>query len=331
MTARFTEPPRRAADVDVCVVGNLTIDVILRGITEMPAWGREVLCDTRTDVVAGQAAAMALACVRLGLRAQIIADVGEDDAGERVVRELAAARVGVESVSTVAGGVTPMTVALVRPDGERAFLSDLGRLGPLDVSSWPQRWPRAFAASVVALVGTSNLPGLDLAEAAAMFQRVRRDGALTVFDPGWDPGDWSADTVEAIGAVLAETDLFLPNLDEARALTGTAAIGEVLASLASICPGVIVVKGGSDGSYVRVDDRVAVVEAVPATVDNAVGAGDVFDAGMVAGYLRGADVRSSMALATAAASLYVSRRVDRFPTYDETAELAEHVTTAFIE
>ena len=323
-------PPRQGAKVDLCIVGNLTIDVIFRGVTQMPEWGQEVLCDARTEAVAGQAGGMAFACTKLGVRTEVVADVGEDAAGGRIRRQLGEAGVGVDAVTQVPGGTTPTTVALVRPDGERAFISDLGHLRPIDAGSMVQRWPRVFSSCVVALVGTFNLPELDLRSAAELLGQVRRAGALTVFDPGWDPGNWSDGTVEEVRAVLTETDLFLPNLDEARALAGRSDIGSVLGALADLCPGVVVVKGGEAGSYLAVDEKVVVVESLPTKVDNAVGAGDVYDAGMVAGFLRGDDVLSSMSLATAAALLYVGRRADRFPTYEERARLAQSVTTATI-
>ena len=317
----------RRGDVDLCIVGNLTIDVIFRGIKQMPQWGQEVLCDNRTEAVAGQAGGMAFASAKLGVRTEIVADVGEDAAGERIRRELGAAAVGVEAVTTVVGGTTPTTMALVRPDGERAFLSDLGRLRPIEAESMAQRWPRQFMACVIALVGTSNLPDLDLRNAAELLRQVRRAGAMTVFDPGWDPNNWSGPTIEGIRAVLAETDLFLPNLDEARALTGESDLRSVLSALSCLCPGVVVVKGGETGSYVADDDKIVAVESLPTKVDNAVGAGDVYDAGVIAGFLRGDDLVSSMSLATAAASIYVGRRTDRFPSYEEGAALAQRVTT----
>ena len=89
-------------------------------------------------------------------------------------------------------------------------------------------------------------------------------------------------------------------------------------------------KGGETGSYLAVDGQVVVVESLPTKADNAVGAGDVYDAGVIAGFLRGDDVLSSMSLGAAAASFYVARRTDRFPTYEESAELAESVTTSTI-
>ncbi len=320
-------PSHLRADVELCIVGNLTIDVIFRGITEMPPWGQEVICDARTESVAGQAGGMAFASAGLGVSTEVVAEVGEDAAGERIRRELTAASVGVEAVTTVPAGITPMTVAFVRLDGERAFISDLGRLRLVDDESMPRRWPDALTTAVVALVGTSNLPGVDYHVFARLLGQARRAGALTIFDPGWASDGWSSDTLEGLRAVLVETDLFLPNLDEARALVGQSAVALVLRGLANLCPGVSVVKSGETGSYVTIGDQVVLVEALPTEVDNAVGAGDVFNAGVVAGFLRGRDVLSSMTLGTAAASLYVARRVDRFPTYDESAELAKRVRT----
>lgn len=313
-----------SARLDLCVVGNLTIDVILRGIDELPRWGQEVLCTTRTDTVAGQAGGMAFAARALGIETEVVADVGEDEVGERIRRELSMAGVGVATVTTVSRGVTPMTLALVRPDGERAFVSDLGRLRDA-TGPWAPDWSSASGARVVALVGTSNLAGLDMDGAARHFAEARRSGSLTLFDSGWDPTGWTAPVVQRITAVLAETDLFLPNLDEARALVGESSVPSILRALGDVCPGVVVVKDGSRGSYVIDGDGIIAVEALATKVDNAVGAGDVYDAGVVAGFLRGRDVLEAMALGTAAASLYVARRTDRFPTYEQCAEVAAGV------
>ena len=73
------EPDRTTAGL--CVVGNLTIDVILRGITTMPEWGQEVLCRDRTESVAGQAGAMAFAASALGVTTNIVTSV-EVSAGD---------------------------------------------------------------------------------------------------------------------------------------------------------------------------------------------------------------------------------------------------------
>lgn len=329
MTISFGKSPEpHRGRTGLCVIGNLTIDVILRGITEMPEWGQEVLSLDRTETVAGQAGAMAFAASAMGVATEVISAVGDDAAGTRIRHELSASGVGVDAIAVA--GVTPMTIALVRPDGERAFVSDLGSLPEIDIDTIATQWGGAHLASVVALVGTSNLRSLDEGAVVALFRSARTKGALTVFDPGWDPHGWSDQTVQFVRAILAETDLFLPNRDEAEALTGEHELKAVFDAFAKLCPGTTVVKGGSSGSYVADGEQILNVSTIATSVDNAVGAGDVFDSGVVAGYLNGRDLLSSVALASAAASIYVGRRDERFPKYSECEELAIEVEMAVV-
>lgn len=307
------------------VTGNLLIDVILRGVEAMPVWGQEVVCSSRFEAVAGQGANLALAASRLGVSTGLIGNVGEDAAGARIRRELSEAGIGLEGVETTPGGSTAMTIAVVRPDGERAFLSDLGCLKDFDSAAMERHWSRTFEARVVALVGSSNLPGLDLEEAGRLFAEARAGGALTVFDPGWDPDGWAPGTRKGIAAVVANTDIFLPNRDEASALTDQDDLGSMLRVLADSCPGAVVIKCGAAGSCCILAGEVSRVEALPTQVDNAVGAGDVYDAGVVAGYLSAGGVLEGMILGTAAATLYVSRSSNRFPDFEEASELAKGV------
>lgn len=322
------EPDRTATGL--CVVGNLTIDVILRGVTTMPQWGQDVLCHDRTESVAGQAGALAFAASAMGVVTEVVSAVGDDTLGARIRTELSASNVGVDALAVVAGGVTAMTVALVRPDGERAFVSDLGTLPGFDVAATARRWTSAHAAGVVALVGTSNIRNLDREALVELFRVARREGSLTVFDPGWDPLGWPPQSVALIRAILAETDLFLPNRDEAEALTGEHDLPRVLDAFSQLCPGTTVVKDGASGSYLADTEQMVNVRAVPTSVDNAVGAGDVFDGGVIAGYLNGNDLLASLQIASAAASIYVGRREHRFPEYRECVALAKVVdVTAF--
>jgi ribokinase len=302
------------------VVGNLTIDVILRGVAEMPRWGEEVLCRDRTETVAGQAAALAFAARALGVATNVVGGVGDDAAGHRIREELAAAGVGVDAIALAPGGSTQMTIALVRPDGERAFVSDLGTLPGLDVLDAAKATVSQHAPEVVALVGTSNFPLVGPRRVVDLLRTARHTGAITVFDPGWDPLGWPDQTRDVIRTALSETDLFLPNIDEARAITRELELRPIFDSMAKLCPGVTVVKNGALGSYVGFGGEIVNVGAVPAQVDNAVGAGDVYNAGVITGYVNGLDLLESLAFASAASSLYVSRRIDRFPAYEECLE-----------
>jgi sugar/nucleoside kinase (ribokinase family) len=69
-----------------------------------------------------------------------------------------------------------------------------------------------------------------------------------------------------------------------------------------------VVKCGVDGALALVEDRLVRVAAVTAGVADAVGAGDSFDAGFLAGWLTGRDVEASLAIGAASERSLASSR-----------------------
>lgn len=310
---------------DLCVVGNLLIDVILRGVRELPEWGQEVLVTGRSEDVGGQGANLARAAVRLGLSTEIVSVVGHDASGSRIREVLGSEGVGTGALERVDGD-TALAVAAVRPDGERAFITDLACSGELGPEMLARHRLALTGARAVAVVGTANLPGLAIASVASVLREVRDQGGLTVFDPGWLPGE-PATAAADIGEVLAVTDVFLPNRDEAELLTGTRDVGGMLRTLRDRCPGVVIVKCGAEGSVTLDGDRIVAVDALPVEVDSAVGAGDVFDAGVISALLGDRDIVSAMVCGTAATSLYISRASQRYATIENWREVAPQVTS----
>jgi ribokinase len=314
----------RGGGLDLCVVGNLVIDLIIKGVPSLPSWGHEVLGSGRSEDVGGQGANLARAAARLGLSTTIVSVVGDDGSGRRIRDTLQADGVGIGTLEVVDGD-TALTIAAVRPDGERAFLTDLGCSGEMRPEVLARHWPLVRDARAVAFVGTSNLPGLDATSVASVLAEVRAAGALCVFDPGWS-ADYGSAAVRAMDRILGVCDLFLPNREEARAMTGESGLAEMLRALRDRCPGTVIVKCGSEGSAFLHEDTVVVVEALPVHVDSAVGAGDVFDAGVISGLLETGDPVSAAIRGTAAASLYISRASSRFATIHDWQRVAPEVT-----
>jgi len=181
---------------------------------------------------------------------------------------------------------------------------------------------------VIALVGLFNLPGLDLAAAARILLRAREHGVTTLLDTGWDPHGWSAATVRSVYDMLEHTDIFLPNRDEVTALTGETEAVAAQGRLQAVCAGSVIVKDGPQGSVASVGSRSVRVPAVCTHVVDTVGAGDVYNAGFLAGYLPARDVESGMRLGTAAAACYIGRTRDRFPSSADVTEAANRITTS---
>jgi hypothetical protein len=151
---------------------------------------------------------------------------------------------------------------------------------------------------------------------------AQNSGVTTIFDPGWGP-DISSGT--DLDAVLEATDVFLPNRNEAEALTGQTNIGAILKALRSRSRGAVIVTCGEQGSATLDGDTPVLVEALPVHVDNAVGAGDVFAAGVISGILDDGDPVAAMTRGTAAAASYISRSEDRYAAISAWRDLAAHV------
>ena len=188
----------------VTVIGNLNIDLIIRDVPGMPAWGQEVFGSSRLQVSSGQAGYLAFALRRLGIPTRLIANVGEALYGQQILNDLRAFGADTGGVQVTSGGNTGITVAMVRADGERAFVSDLGCLQQFTEENIQQNWPLTGGAGLVCLVGLFCLPGLSLQAAAGVFEKMRGEGKLTMLDTGWDVRNWPDETLAGMRTLLKQ-------------------------------------------------------------------------------------------------------------------------------
>ncbi len=96
--------------------------------------------------------------------------------------------------------------------------------------------------------------------------------------------------------------MFLPNDQEALAVTATNDLDTALEVLGQKCP-LIVVKMGEQGAIARQGNQTIAARALPMQVVDTVGAGDSFDAGFLYGYLAGFPLNKALELAIACGSL----------------------------
>jgi sugar/nucleoside kinase (ribokinase family) len=270
----------------VTVVGDVGLDVLCR-LTRPLAPGDDTPAEISSEP-GGAGANTAARLGRLGVPVELIARVGNDDAGRTARSELAA--LGVRC-RWVVDPVRPTcrVVVLVTPDGERTMVSDRGAnaaLDPGDVAlTDPERPGHLHLSGYVLLDPGSRPAGL------AALERARRAGWTTSVDPQ------SAAGLTAVGAAaylhwIRGVDLLLPNDAELDALGGPASVMTAV--------GAIAVTHGRDGAswFSREDAHRAPVSR---TVQcDSTGAGDAFNAGFLAAWLAGAAPREALAAGTAA-------------------------------
>ena len=287
-----------ARGVDLVVVGDCNPDVLVLGDDVTPSFGQqEKLVERISMVVGGSAAITAVAAARLGLSVELVAAVGADPPGDFMLGQLSREGVGTAAVAVRDGVPTGITVALSRGT-DRAILTALGAVASLtaqDVPTTLVTGARHVHVSSYFLLEHSLGPGL-----AAMLAAARAAGATTSLDTNWDPAGKFGD--DQLSAALAQTDVLLPNETEAMRIAGEPTLQAAARSLAASGTK-LVVKLGERG-VLCVDGPVwHRAELPPVTPLDATGAGDCFNAGLIAGLLRGLALPDAAALGCAVGAL----------------------------
>jgi sugar/nucleoside kinase (ribokinase family) len=285
--------PRAA--FDLLVIGDCNPDVLVLGDDLTPAFGQqEKLVDSMALVVGGSASITAVAAARLGLRVALVAAIGDDAAGNFMLAELARAGVDTRAIAVRGQAPTGMTIALSRGN-DRAILTAEGAIGTLTAADVPADLlgqTRHVHVGSYFLLERSLGPGL-----AALLATARAAGASTSLDTNWDPsGTWGADFFPD---VLAQTDVLLPNEAEALRIAGEANLAEAVASLTK-AGGAIAVKLGARGALYADRPRQYLATPPPISPVDTTGAGDCFNAGLLAGLLHGLEPADALALGCAA-------------------------------
>jgi sugar/nucleoside kinase (ribokinase family) len=288
---------------DLVVLGDCNPDVLVLGDDVDPAFGQqEKLVDGISLVIGGSAAITAVAAARLGLRVALAAAVGADPAGEFMRDQLAAEGVDVSFVAVRGDAPTGMTVALSR-GGDRAILTALGAVASLTAADVPEALlagARHVHASSWFLLQDCLGPGL-----GALFSAARSAGVMTSLDTNWDPsGRWAGPD---LAAAIAQAGLLLPNEAEAvrlanGCLAGADDLDSAVSALVAAGPRVVV-KLGERGALCADGPARQHVSLPPVTPADTTGAGDCFNAGLIAGLLDGLDLAEAAALGCAAGAL----------------------------
>jgi sugar/nucleoside kinase (ribokinase family) len=278
---------------DVVCVGIMVADVISRRVDALPAPGSLERIDEIALHTGGCAINTATALTRLGASAAVAGKVGRDPLG-RFLLEALDERGIAHAVVFDETAPTSASVALVATGGERTFLHVPGANARLRVDELERAF--VLAGGCLHIAGALVLDALDGEPCAALLADARASGILTSVDTVWDAtGRW-----ERILPSLAHTDVFMPSLAEATAISGEADPAAAAAWLQQAGAGQVIIKLGARGCYATGAGHLPPVAATP--VDTT-GAGDAFAAGLLYGLLDGWDLERAARFANAAGAM----------------------------
>ncbi len=263
---------------DLVVIGDFNADLVLSGNVD-PEFGQVEKLVSSADLTIGSSSGIfACGAARLGLRVACISIVGADPFGDFMRTSIARRGVDVRGVRVDPGVRTGLSVILSRTS-DRAILTYMGSIPLL-----------TYAAIDLELLGQAR--HLHLAsyylldrlrpDVPRLFAEAHRRGLSVSLDTNYDPLlEWDG----GIRAALGEADLFFPNETELLAISRQASLRDGMQSIATLGPGVIV-KRGAAGAAGLWQNEYREANSIPVQIADTVGAGDSFDAGFLAGYLR---------------------------------------------
>jgi sugar/nucleoside kinase (ribokinase family) len=276
---------------DILTFGDLCVDLIVAGEDVVPQFNQvERWVDDYQLEMGGSCSLFACQAARLGLRTAILGRVGRDRFGELVLGRLVEAGVDTSLVMVDPGLKTGLSIALTR-GGDRAILTYPGSLNAI----WPEDVSDGLLASARHLHHGSFFLHTNVRPAIpAIFERAKQLGLTTSLDPNWDPEErWD------LGQVLTFTDVFLPNKQEALHISRRDDLADAAQVFLDQRVSVFAVKRGASGAAVFTAAETIRMKTRPIRGGDSIGAGDSFDAGFLAGWLRNYSLKQCLAFGCA--------------------------------
>jgi 2-dehydro-3-deoxygluconokinase len=252
----------------------------------------------------GDTSNAAIAAARQGANVAIATALGQDSAGDSFISLWQ--REGVDTSCVVRDPENPTAVYFVtHSEKGHEFLfyrraSAASFYAPRHVPEQVIAQSRFFYASGISQAISSNA-------ADAVFHAIsiaRANGVQVAFDTNYRARLWPAARASAvIHAAVAQSDIALPTIDDARALTGLSEVEAVLDFYLRLGPKIVALKLGAEGAVLATPERRIRIPAYPCRVVDSTGAGDTFCGSFLARLAAGEDPEAAARYAACAAAI----------------------------
>lgn len=285
--------------LDLIGVGAANVDLTVR-VGALPRPDEEVKVGELSISGGGSAANVSVGASRLGLKVGFLGNVGKDYFGKLLLEEFR--REGVDTSRVrVLEGMTGLALCLVNGAGERSILVYGGVNSNFSLANVDEEYVKeARAVFLSSVEGPKVLGAME-----ALCRIASQEGATIFFDPGClfvEKG------VGALKEILALSAVVKLNKVEAARLTGEKDMVKGAKKIRELGPKVVLITLGGEGCYVLAEGLETKIPTYPRFKPlDKTGAGDAFDAGFLAGFLRGWSVEESVKFGNLVASISITK------------------------
>lgn len=280
----------------VLCAGILVADIVVPPMPRLPASGELLASDDFLLETGGCAANVATGLARLGIQASVNGTVGTDAFGDFLIKELSERGIDTSHVRRSPYFGTSKTVVLPVIGEDRRFIHTFGANS--DFNEKDIALDTLREGGVFYLGGLLIMPALKSEGVARLFAEARSRGIATVLDVVVPVGDATA-SMEYLRNILPHTDLFLPNDEEAHALTGEEDVErQADCFLEAGCKTTIITQG-SKGTLLKNQETTLYADTYPINFVDGSGSGDAFAAGYITGMVEQWDLKRTLTFASA--------------------------------
>ncbi len=272
----------------VICLGSINIDNYLHFQT-LPHTGKAVTTETSSVYVGGKCTNEGIGVSMLGHNVSMIGKIGNDADADLIYKTLRNHQIDTFGVKRSNGYKTGQAYIFVQNDGE-SMISMMAGANQAVTENDIEENERQFMRASYCLMQT-EIPFPSIIRACEL---AKKHHVTTVLKP-------SACT-SLPDALLRQTDILVPNLDELNAISpGSHSLEEKAASLLSYGIQTVIVTLGAQGCYIKSAEIETYLPAVPFTTIDNTGAGDAFISALVSYLLYGYDILSAAKIASFAA------------------------------
>lgn len=278
----------------VLCAGIVVADHLCTPLPRLPAAGELVLAEDFRLALGGCAANVAVDLAKQNVPTAVIGKVGDDSFGGLVRDLLRQEGVGIDWLQPCRNLSTSQTMIVNVRGEDRRFIHAFGANAAFTAGDIPAA---LFPSTKVLYVGGYLLmPALAQEGLAEVFRSARAAGVVTVLDVAGPAGENYLGRLEKL---LPECDLFLPNSDEAALILGEADPRRQALEFRRRGARTVVITCGNRGAVLASPTVRLEAGVFPTEVVDGSGSGDAFDAGYIAGLLRGEDEAGCLRRASA--------------------------------
>jgi sugar/nucleoside kinase (ribokinase family) len=277
----------------------MAVDIFSSPVPRLPSPGDLVLSETIEFFPGGNALNAAVALLRLGESVSFFGVLGTDSLGDLLVRQLEALGLDLRGVHREPGGATPATLIYRREGEDRRFLHALGVAERFSGENFPlELIPQG---GVVLAGGYLKLPDWGDRALGRVLHAARERGCRVVLNVcvprggRTDPG--------RLLRVLPMVDVFLPNEDEALALTGEEHVAAQARRLRNAGARLVIITRGPRGLYAENGEQIVEMGAYSVPTVDPSGCGDCFAGGVAAAVLHQWDTVRTLKFGSAVGAL----------------------------